>query len=89
MNVASVLPPSPSTIVTSLIVTAAPPVGAASSLRIVPMPNMLPAAMPPGMSDRRTRNVSWPSKVVSPLSVTATSLLVSPGAKVTVPVAAV
>ncbi len=59
-----------------------------SSSTIVPVPVALPRAALVG-PDRVTVKVSLFSSTVSPSTVTETVLAVSPGAKVTVPVAAV
>jgi hypothetical protein len=57
-----------------------------SSSAIVPVP--LPATVAPAGFERLSVNVSAGSEVVSPLTRTVTVLLVSPGAKVSVPAAA-
>ncbi len=60
--------------------------GSGSSLVIVPTPS-LPAIPPFTGLDRWSAKVSSGSNVVSPLMVTSTLLLVSPGAKTKVPAA--
>ncbi len=78
VKLAGVVPLFPSTTETSLIV-----IETGSSSVIVPTPWASAIVTPVGVGIvRLTTNVSFPSLSVSPLTVTATVLLVCPGVKV-------
>ncbi len=77
VRLAVVVPLFPSVTETSLIV-----IETGSSSVIVPTPWASPIVAPPVGRERLTLNVSLPSLKVSPLTVTATVLLVCPGVKV-------
>ena len=85
MNRAVVVPLFPSATVTSLIASVGTGGGgAASSFTIVPCPCPSAIVAPEGL-DRLTKNVSFDSTVVSPLTVTSTNCCVVPAGKVSVP----
>ena len=86
VNVAVLVPASPSVIVTSVIEMSPTTAATASSLLMVPMPWLLTMVPPLVALNRLTKNVSSGSTVVSPLMVTETVLVRSPAAKLTVPV---
>ena len=82
-NVASTVPALPSSTVAFPIVRA----GVASSSTIVPTPSSSPSDALPGF-ESATVKVSLASSRTSPTTVTTALSVVSPGAKVTVPLVA-
>ena len=84
VKVISFVPLLPSKMLTSLIESVG---GAASSLRIVPVPLLSEIVALVGAESFR-KKVSFDSKVVSPLIVTLTVLLVWPGVNVRSPLLA-
>ena len=84
MKLASVVPLSPSSTATSLIVR----LGGRSSLLIVPVPVASDSVAPEAL-ERPSVKTSFASSVVSPLTTTLTVLLVCPGVKISVPEAGV
>ena len=78
------VPPSPSTTATSATDTVG---GVASSLVMEPMPTLSPITRPPVAFVSRTSSCSVSSGVTSPFTVTVKVAVVSPSAKLTVPLA--